>query len=377
MDGRWWTAYSTHHLPSAAHRQPFRMNPITVFFKGISHTFRLFWMWLLLFLLIFVLGLTVAVPFAGIMEESIGNSLEISKLLPAYDHTVWTDFMNAHGDKISGLTSQVRWMVPVFLLAYIFLSGGIVKSFATLSEGFSGQRVMAACTQYFWRFFRLFAWVMLFQGLVAALLYGGAFLVGLGGDFGNLRSEAIFTDMGKIILPIHLFLATFIAMVGDYTKVRIVKNERYNWFVIADFWRSLGMCLRYFFRMYFVYLLDIALLVGVYALYLFLAPKIGMTGKAAILIMLIVQTLVMFFRLGTRLFAIGSANAMYDGIHRKENPQIVEEIREDEQAVVAPVPIIADEEQEAATIDDDEFDEEDQQYNEREHIIDWTPYQDE
>lgn len=332
-------------------------------------------MWLLLFLLIFVLGLTVAVPFAGVMEESIGNSLEISKLLPAYDHTVWTDFMNAHGDKISGLTSQVRWMIPVFLLAYIFLSGGIVKSFATVNEGFSHQRFMAACTKYFWRFFRLFAWLMLFQGLVAAALYGGAFFFGLGGDFGNLRSESFFSKTGKIILPIHLFLATFIAMVGDYTKVRMVKED--TWFVLREFGRSLGMCLRYFFHTYFVYLLDIALLIGVYALYLFLAPKIGMTGKAAILIMLIVQTLVMFFRLGTRLFAIGSANVMYDGIQRKENPQIVEEISEEERAGITPVPVsVAKEEQESADLDD-EFDEEDQEYNEREHIVDWTPYQDE
>lgn len=350
------------------------MNPITVFIKGIAHTFRLFWMWLLLFLLIFVLGLTVALPFAEVMQDSIGNSLEISKLLPAYDHTVWSDFMNAHGDKISGITSQVRWMVPVFLLAYIFLSGGIVKSFATISEGFSGQRFMAACTKFFWRFFRLFAWLMLFQGIVVTLLYGGAFLVGLGGSFDNLRSEAIFSTMGKFILPIHLFLATFIAMVGDYTKIRLIKEDKY--IVIFEFMRSLGMCLRYFLRTYFVYLLDILLLVGVYALYLFLAPKIGMTGKAAILIMLIVQTLVMFFRLGTRLFAIGSANVMYDGIQQKENPQIINEIQEERQAV-APVPVVAQGEQEADQMDDDEFDEEDQEYNEREHIIDWTPYQDE
>ena len=353
------------------------MNPITVFFKGILHTFRLFGMWLTLFLLIFVLGLTVAVPFAGVMEESIGNSLEISKLLPAYDHTVWTDFMNAHGDKISGLTSQVRWMVPIFLLAYIFLSGGIVKSFATIYEGFSHQGFMAACTKYFWRFFRLFAWLMLFQGLVVALLYGGAYFIGLGGDLGNLRNETFFSDTGKILLPIHLFLATFIAMVGDYTKVRMVKED--TWFALREFGRSLGMCLRYFFRTYLVYLLDIALLVGVYALYLFLAPKIGMTGKAAILIMLIVQALVMFFRLGTRLFAIGSASAMYEGIQRKENPQIAEEkiIEDTSQTIVAPVPLAAEETQESEEDLEDEFDEENQQYNEREHIIDWTPYQDE
>lgn len=349
------------------------MNPIIVFFKGISHTFRLFWMWLMLFLLIFVLGLTVAVPFAGVMEESIGNSLEISKLLPAYDHTVWEDFMNAHGDKVSGLISQVRWMVPVFLLVYIFLSGGIVKSFAMIPERFSSQRFMAACTQYFWRFFRLFGWLMLFQGIVVALLYGGIFFFGLGGDFGNLRSEAFFSKSGKIILPIHLFLATFIAMVGDYTKVRMVKED--TWFVLREFGRSLGMCLQYFLRTYSVYLLDIALLVGVYALYLFLAPKIGMTGKAAIFIMLIVQTLVMFFRLGTRLFAIGSASVMYENIQRKENPSLVEEIStETQRTIVAPMPMV--EREEEALADDDEFDEEDQEYNEREHISDWTPYQD-
>jgi len=107
-------------------------------------------------------------------------------------------------------------------------------------------------------------------------------------------------------------------MVGDYAKVRMVKND--TWFALAEFMRSFGMCTRYFFRTYFPYLLDVLLLVGVYALYLFVADKIGMAGKVAIILMVIIQTLVMFFRLGTRLFALGSANLMHDAIQHKENP---------------------------------------------------------
>ncbi len=347
------------------------MNPITIFFRGIWDTFRLFRMWLLLFLLIFVLALTVAVPFANVMEASVGNSLELSKLLPQYDHTVWSDFMNAHGDKITGIFNQVRWMLPLFLLLYIFLSGGIVKSFDSISEGFSGRRFMSACTYYFWRFFRLFFWLMLIQGLLALLIYRGAFLALLGNDWGNLRSEDTLINAGKILIPIHLFLATFLAMVADYTKVRMVKND--TWWALPEFARSFEMCVRYFFRTYLPYLLDILLLVGIYALYLFVADKIGMAGKVAIGLMVAIQTLVMFFRLGTRLFALGSANRMYDAIQRKENP--IEENNVVSDTLVAPVPVAADSGEEDD--ENDDFDEEDQQYNEREDIIDWSPYLDE
>jgi len=351
------------------------MNPITIFFRGIWDTFRLFRMWLLLFLLIFLLAMTVALPFADVFGTSIGKSLEINKLLPQYDHTVWSDFMNAHGSSTTGITSQVSWMIPAFLLLYIFLSGGIVRSFDTLPERFSARRFMSACTYYFWRFFRLFAWLMLFQGIFAALIYGSAFLIVLGGSWSNLRSEQTIINMGRILVPIHLLLATFLAMVGDYTKVRMVKNDTY--LVIREFGRSLGMCLKYFFSTYLAYFLDILLLVGLYALYLFVADKVGMAGKTAIIIMVAIQSLVMFFRLGTRLFALGSANRMYDGIQQKENLiEVVENTESDSQNIIAPVPVGTNEE-DLTEDDDDNFDEEDQQYNEREHITDWSPYRDE
>jgi len=330
-------------------------------------------MWLVLFLLIFLLALMVAVPFADVFGTSIGKSLEINKLLPQYDHTVWSDFMNAYGGQTTGISSQVSWMLPAFMLLYIFLSGGIVKSYDALPERFSARRFMSACTYYFWRFFRLFGWMLLFQGLLAALLYGGAFLLVLGGSWSNMQSEQTLINTVRILLPIHLFLATFLAMVGDYTKVRMVKNDTY--WALVEFGRSFGMCIRYFFRTYLAYFLDILLLVGLYVLYVFVADKIGMAGKAAILAMVVIQTLVMFFRLGTRLFALGSVSRMYDAIQLKENPsQVIDHVGgESSDPVITLVPV-ATEKADTVEYDDDDFDEDDQQYNEREYITDWSPY---
>ncbi len=346
------------------------MNPIAIFFRGIWDTFRLFKMWLLIFLLIFVLAATVAVPFANVMQNSIGQSLELQKLLPEYDHTVFSDFRNVHGDKLSGILGQLFWMAPLFLLFYVFMSGGIVKAYDQIGQKFSFQEFWGNCTRYFWRFFRLFAWLLLFQGVLAGIVYGVAFFIVLGGSWDNLRTETPIINAAKIVIPIHLILATFLAMVGDYTKVRLVKHG--NWLVIEEFFKAEFMCIRYFFRTYFAYLLDIVLLVGIYVLYWFLAGKIGMASTSAILIMLIIQTLTMFFRLGTRLFALGSVNAMYDGIYAKENPASEEEAEEDEATVVAPVALADTDRQEDRV--EDEFDEEDQDYNEREHITDWSPY---
>ncbi len=347
------------------------MNPISIFFKGIWDTFRLFRMWLMLFLLIFVLAATVAIPFANVMQQTIGNSLELNKLLPEYDHTVWSDFTNVSGGEVYSIFGQNLWMAPLFLLLYIFLSGGMVKSFDAIPESFSFQRFWSASTYYFWRFFRLFAWLLLFQGVLAAVIYGGAYWATLDFDLSNLRDETILFNAAKIAIPVHLFLATIIAMIGDYTKVRMVKNDTY--FVLREFLRSTGMCFRYFFRTYFVYLLDIALLVGLYFLYLFLAENIGMASTMAILTMIGIQTLTMFFRLGTRLFALGSANAMYDKVAQASLP-----VSEEEQAslpvseeIVETTSIASEPEPEP---EEEDFDEEDQDFNEREHITDWSPY---
>lgn len=73
-----------------------------------------------------LLALTIGMQVYEVLHASIGNSLEINKLLYQYDHTVITDFLKAHGSSLTPLIGQIRWLVLIWLLFAVFLDGGLI-----------------------------------------------------------------------------------------------------------------------------------------------------------------------------------------------------------------------------------------------------------
>jgi hypothetical protein len=102
------------------------------------------------FCLVFTLGMQVF----GILEASIGHSLEINKLLRNYDHTVLTDFLKVHGASITPLIGQLRWLILAWLLFSVFIDAGLLVCAASPEES-TGRAFWKGGAGYFFPFLKI------------------------------------------------------------------------------------------------------------------------------------------------------------------------------------------------------------------------------
>ncbi len=80
------------------------------------------------------LALTLGMQVHGVLEASIGHSLELDKLLKGYDHTVVTDFLKVHGASITPLIGQLRWLLLIWLIFAVFIDAGLLACSAAPLE---------------------------------------------------------------------------------------------------------------------------------------------------------------------------------------------------------------------------------------------------
>jgi len=115
------------------------------------------------------LALTLGMQVYEVMKASIGNSLEINKLLLHYDHTVISDFLKIHGASITPLIGQLRWLLIVWLLFSVFLNGAMLVC-ATTMEKSGGRDFWAAGATYFFTFLKISLLFLLFALLWTAII---------------------------------------------------------------------------------------------------------------------------------------------------------------------------------------------------------------
>lgn len=100
------------------------------------------------------LALALGMQVFHVLEASIGKSLEISKLIYGYDHTVLTDFLKVHGASITPLIGQLRWLILVYLLFAVFIDGGLLYGVAT-SQPVQGHTFWKGGATYFFPFLKI------------------------------------------------------------------------------------------------------------------------------------------------------------------------------------------------------------------------------
>lgn len=100
------------------------------------------------------LALTLGIQVHNVLEASIGQSLEINKLLAHYDHTVLTDFLKVHGASITPLLGQLRWLLLVWLVFSVFMNAGMLTCAAS-KERDSTHTFWAGGVQFFFPFLKI------------------------------------------------------------------------------------------------------------------------------------------------------------------------------------------------------------------------------
>lgn len=123
----------------------------------------------IVYLLQLCLALTLGMQVHGVLESSIGHSLELNKLLHGYDHTIITDFLKVHGASITPLIGQLRWLLMVWVLFSVFMDAGSLYCISTAQT--SGRTFWQGAATYFFPFLKISLLFLLFALLWTIFLW--------------------------------------------------------------------------------------------------------------------------------------------------------------------------------------------------------------
>lgn len=255
----------------------------------------------IVYLLQLCLALTVGMQVYEVLHASIGNSLEINKLLRHYDHTVISDFLKVHGASITPLIGQLRWLLLVWLFFSIFIDGGLLFC-ATRPEEASGRNFWVNGAAYFVAFLKMAVFF-----LTLALLWSAALWVPVGMFF---QPSVLYFPSEKytvwmVVLTLLLWLGGLTILIIWSVLARLARIQtgapvfsclKMGW---GQFWRS---------KMRYMSILTAfaGLQVAFVALYFFLESLTGMRSPFLILVVFFLQQAFVFCRIQVRQALYGS-----------------------------------------------------------------------
>jgi hypothetical protein len=293
---------------------PFSSDPVaTAWRDGFRRVMRAPTVLTSVFLITLLATLPLAITLRGMIETHLGRSLRSEQVADGADLDWWQEFafqttgigstftpsvigFAATLDSISSVADgrrpqvEVAGALAVYLLAWIFLSGGIIDRYArqrpTHAHGF-----FAAAGVFFWRFLRL--------GLIAGVVYGWLFVWVHQWLFGTLYARltrdvaversAFFWRLALYVLFGALVVVT--NLVVDYAKIRLVVEDRRS--VMGALAASTGFVVRRGGRVWALYAINTAtflVLIGIWAI---VAPGAGSAGLLMWLAFILTQSYVL------------------------------------------------------------------------------------
>lgn len=220
-----------------------------------------------------LLALVLAVPLAGVLEESLARTGASRRMAEGFDYDWWSAFdaratgpasavapdLLGHGFALRNLDLLLRGTVPaglfdrasapdsailgaaaLYVLLQLFLTGGILGVFRAPAGGWTFRGLVHGSGFYFGRMVR----VSLIALALAGLLFAAHAPLARSGD--RLAAEAV-SERTALALAFGrqalLFLALVaLHMVSSHAKVLVVREERLS--AIGAFLSSAAFCLR-------------------------------------------------------------------------------------------------------------------------------------
>lgn len=285
------------------------MKPHTAFFTGIRQVFRYWKMWGGLYIINLVFALITVMPLKWLFEATLGNSMQVDALLKGFNFEVISDFLNTNGGFLSPILNQSLWIIFLFALLYIFLTGGILHALNQYPHSIKATSFWGHSGHYFWRVFRLTLYFLFTQGLVLIIL-GWIFLTVVRG----LSSETFGFDMAfvkglKIFLPIYLLFAFLISLLQHYAKIHLVDQDSKS--VFYSIARASRIVRKNFFNVFFLYLLNLVAFLLILGIYWLIQQCVSSESGSSILILFIIGQFFILARIGMQLINLGSAMVVY------------------------------------------------------------------
>lgn len=261
--------------------------------KGVEH-------WragLIVYALLLCLGLTIGIQVYHVLEASIGNSMELEKLIKQYDHTVIRDFLKVHGASVTPLVGQLRWYLLIFLIFSIFINAGLMHCVISNEPRKDWMHFWTGGAKYFYAFLKIgifFLLMFLFwTGIIAlpASMY-------IGKIFNTAATEMPMYYVIGVSVILVLFYWLVLISWSINTKLTYLHNDVKIWAAIKQGFRLTVK--RFIASPRFLMLFILFQLVIVF-IHLYLEGVFGMTSGLLILIFFITQQLLVFFRILWRL----------------------------------------------------------------------------
>jgi hypothetical protein len=255
---------------------------------GITQGLRQWRTAFVVYIIQLLLAMTLGMQLYQVFEASIGDSLELNKLLTSYDHTVISDLLNVHGGSITPIIGQARWVLLAYMIFSVFINAGLM--YTVYHHYTSWKEFWKGGATYFFKYFKL---ALLF--LICYLLLFVVAGIAAGSVFGKIQaysSEKVAFLWLSIILLITLVTMMKLFSASTYSKLAIIEGQSI-WSAFISGWRTFR---KRWIPTWGVILPLILIQVVIYVIYLCIEGASGMTSAASILIFFLIQQAIIFFR---------------------------------------------------------------------------------
>lgn len=294
------------------------MKIITSYSSGFKAAFTTKKLITTIYIITFLMALMLAIPFSGTIQKEAGNSMAFSSLLKDFDYTVYQDFMNHSAKAIQPYISTALWLGIFYLLFTIFFEGGILKVLKRKEDKFTLRFFWEASAKYFSRFLRLAIYMIITQVILTVIIFFILTLI-LSSVHKSAPNESYLFYTTLIGIIIYLLIFIFMLVVTDYAKIMMIEKDEYTPF--RTIIRSFGFAFKHFLSTYLLYLLLLIVPILLFLVYFTIESAIGMTSGWRILFIFIVQQLLIWCRVFTKIWILGSELTLYGKFEIKEEKE--------------------------------------------------------
>ena len=269
-----------------------------------------------------LLTLVIAIPFGKTIENKAGYSGAIHNLLYNYDYTIYSDFMNQYSDAIQPFISTAVWIAVLYLIFTVFFTGGILKILKMNEASYFLSSFWKACAQYFSRFFRLAVYMIILHVILAIIVFLLLSMI-LDSAYNTVQSEASLFYIALAGVIIYLIFFIYLLAVTDYAKIMMFKYPEYR--PLRTVVRAFAFVTKHLFSTFGLYKLLLVFPIILFIVYFIISSAIGMSNGFLILLTFIIQQIVIWFRVFTKVWFLGSEMDLFDTFDNKQQEEIIAE----------------------------------------------------
>ncbi|MDX2445090.1 MAG: hypothetical protein QNK30_14940 [Bacteroidales bacterium] len=279
------------------------MKILKTYASGFKTTLKSYKMISLVYIVILFLGLVVAIPFFFGLKLAAGMTISPGKLLHDFDYTTFSELLKFHGEEIKSSITQGSWIVVLFIVLSIFLTGGILRTLKQGHKKFGLYNFFAGCGKFFYRLVRLSLYSIILHALLALIIYVPFAIIvttGLNHSFTEKTAFYVFLTF----VSIHLLLGIYLVVITDYARFILVTSDTRK--ALKSLWQSAKFVSGKFIGTYFLFILLLVVPLLLYYMYFFLTGKIEFTTGVMILSLFLIQQVFVWLRVFFRVWTFSS-----------------------------------------------------------------------